>query len=114
MSRAAVCGACNGTGSVIVYEVWEQVLRRNAAMVEYAAEEDTRRLISLDVEGSYPTALVVTGYDRYETDEEAVDETLGFWPRGGAKDLPTHPANVENGAFYRPVDPRFYEAKETS
>lgn len=110
MSREAVCGQCHGTGKVTVYEDWESVLNTNDQTVAFAEEQPDRwRVISLDVEDSYPTAVLASPRDR---DETAVWRTLRHWAQRGSDDHPVSPRNIENGSFYKPVDPRFYETED--
>lgn len=105
MSHEATCGTCGGTGKVMVYEPWERVHIIIDQSVEYA-ERIGHEVVSLDVEGSYPDAIVLGTIYHNETPIEAVERQLSHWPMHG-DDIPTHPLNNDSG-LYRPVDPRFY------
>jgi hypothetical protein len=111
VAEQVTCGACGGTGRVWRYEPWEQALRINAMHVEFAEQDvkhdDGIHLVSVDVEGSYPTGLLVGTIYRSETDIEAVERMLQHWPRRD-DDIYTHPLNGQSGV-YEPVDPRFWE-----
>lgn len=121
MSHEVVCDTCGGTGKVTVYEPWERALLVNDGLIALAERDReaweladieprlapivrARHIVSLDVEGSYPAALLV---EAFEDDIEVVERTLSLWPMHG-NDVYTHPLNARDGV-YTPVDPRFYE-----
>lgn len=104
MSSIRVCGHCGGTGEVEVLDTYEYVhklINRSFSLVERGLAE---RVISLDIEGSYPVAITV---ERGQSDEEAIEAELRFWPLRG-NGLYTHPLN-NNGGIYAAPDPRFYD-----
>lgn len=105
--KQVTCHSCKGTGVVTEYEQWEWALRSMAMYVDFAerhAAARGTRLVSLDVEGSYPVAVIV---ERWEDDLDVVEREMTMWPMR-QHDVRVHPLNVKGGN-YEPVDPRFYE-----
>jgi hypothetical protein len=104
LSHVETCLWCNGTGRVTIYDPWERahhVIERAYAIVERGIAD---HVVSLDVEGSYPTAVEV---ERGQTDVDAIEHMLKFWPLRGPEGIYTNPLNDDGGNFAA-VDPRFY------
>jgi len=119
MSHQVKCGFCAGTGLRTVYEPWEKAhLSIDRAFVLYEMDKypqpylirQSLEVISLDVEGSYPDAVV-----RYEDESvlDAVEKHLQYWSLRGSSSIGeiwVSPYN-DNGGMYQEIGERFYDVR---